>query len=330
MENIKNIIKKIMDTVYPDYELLDNSIAQLKSGWAGSIYAFSIYVKNHINREQKEYIIKTYSGNKQGAEGIEKECQALKFLAKSGYNVPGYIGHNTLMNEFEYPFIIMERIKGKMFWDMYQEAETEQKKEMVITFSRLLYDLHKKDIGIANVDKTKIESIKLIDNELEEIKEILDIYNIEKLRPLYFWLEHKKHTLVDLSPSILHRDYHPWNIIINERNQPYVIDCVWGIGDYRFDLAWTICLMERSGFDSFAEEALTAYKELLKKEIKNFDYFKVLSTLRWLLNVSVSIISGENLRDGEREDFSNFLKTPVRKACETFREITNIEIKYTL
>lgn len=330
MENIKSMIKKIMDTVYQNYELLDENIIQLKSGWAGSIYSFSIYIKNNINREQKDYIIKIYSENKKGAEDIEKECQALKFLSKSGYNVPEYIGHDTLMNEFKYPFMVMERIKGKMFWDIYQEVEIEQKREMVITFSRLLYDLHKKDIAITKIDKTKVKSEKLIDNELEEIKEILDIYNIEKLKPIYLWLENKKHTVVDLSPSILHRDYHPWNIIINQRNQPYVIDWVWGIGDYRFDLAWTICLLERGGLDSFAEEVLTAYKEILGKEINNFDYFKVLSTLRWLLNVSASLISGENLREGQRQAFSEFLKTPIRKACETFNEIANTEIRYTL
>ncbi|SHK16273.1 Phosphotransferase enzyme family protein [Anaerocolumna jejuensis DSM 15929] len=330
MENIKSMIKKIMDTVYPNYELLDKNITPLKSGWAGSVYAFSIYVRNNNNRERKDYIIKLYSGNKKGAEGIEKESQALKFLAESGYNVPEYVGHDTLMNEFEYPFMVMEQIKGKMFWDIYQEAETEQKKDMVITFSRLLYDLHKKDIKITKIDTMEEEPIKLIDNELEEIKEILDSYSIEKLRPIYLWLENEKDTVGDLSPSILHRDYHPWNIIIDQRNQPYVIDWVWGIGDYRFDIAWTICLLERGGFDSFAEEALTAYRELLGKEIKNFDYFKVLSTLRWLLNVSVSLISGENLREGERQAFSEFLKMPVRKACETFNEIMNTEIRYTL
>lgn len=328
MENINSMIRKIMDTVYQNYELLENSITQLKSGWAGSVYSFE--VNDYEKSELKEYIIKIYSGNEQGVEGIEKECRALKFLAKSGYNVPEYIGHSTLMNEFEYPFLVMEQIKGKMFWDVYQVAEAKEKKEMVITFSRLLYDLHKKDIEITNIDKTKVESIELIDKELEEIKEILEIYSIAQLKPIYLWLEHEKNTVVDLSPSILHRDYHPWNIIINQRNQPYVIDWVWGIGDYRFDLAWTICLLERSGFDSFAEEAFTAYKELLGKEIKNFDYFKVLSTLRWLLNVSASLISGENLRDGEGQAFREFLKMPVEKACETFNEILNTEISYTL
>ena len=319
-----------MDTVYQNYELLDKSITQLKSGWAGSVYAFSIDVKEDIKSEQKDYILKIYSGNEQGVDGIEKESQALKFLANSGYHVPEYIGHNTSMNEFEHPFLIMERIQGKMFWDVYHEAEEEQKKEMVITFSRLLYDLHKKDIEITNIDKTQVGSIRLIDQELEEIKELLDVYSLDELKPVYLWLENMKHTVADLSPSILHRDYHPWNIIINERNQPYVIDWVWGIGDYRFDLAWTICLLERSGFNSFAEKVLTAYKELLNREIKNFDYFKVLSTLRWLLNVSVSAISGENLREGERQAFSEFLKIPVEKACETFHEIMSTEISYTL
>ncbi|WP_058304464.1 phosphotransferase family protein [Gorillibacterium timonense] len=330
MEAIKRMIKKMLDTMYPNYELQENTITPLKSGWAGSVYSFTIAVDKNNDKEKKDYILKIYSGTKSGVESVEKECQALIFLGKSGYPVPEYLGHDLSMSEGNNAFLVMERINGRMFWDVYAEVDSDQKKDMVKTFSRLLYELHKKDIGIAKMEYTETASMSLIDNELAEIKALLDHNQIEQLYPVYFWLQTNKQTVEDLSPAILHRDYHPWNVILNENQQPVVIDWVWGIGDYRFDLAWTLGLMERGGFDSFAAEALAAYTQLLGKEIKNLDYFKVLSTLRWLLNVSVSLISGDNLREGEGQAFRDFLQTPVSRACETFTQIMNTEILYPL
>ncbi|MGM9886368.1 MAG: hypothetical protein ACI31W_03925 [Lactococcus sp.] len=47
--------------------------------------------------------------------------------------------------------------------------------------------------------------------------------------------------------------------------------------------------MERSGFSDFAKRFLENYENISGKKCEDFDYFKQLATLRWLVNVSVSL-----------------------------------------
>ena len=105
-----------------------------------------------------------------------------------------------------------------------------------------------------------------------------------------------------------------------------VIDLLWGIGDYRFDLAWMYTLMERSGFEDFSNNVLKKYKELKNENINNFEYFKVLSTLRWLINVIISLKTGENLNETRNEEFENFISPLIQKGIRLIQEITCIQI----
>jgi hypothetical protein len=104
-----------------------------------------------------------------------------------------------------------------------------------------------------------------------------------------------------------------------------VIDLIWGIGDYRFDLAWTCTLMERSGFDDFSAAVLTQYKEFKQAKIDHFEYFKVLATLRWIMNVTTSLKIGNNLNQTRAAEFNDFILPLIKKGVETIHEITLLE-----
>jgi len=47
------------------------------------------------------------------------------------------------------------------------------------------------------------------------------------------------------------------------------------------------------------------------------------------LNILISIYSGENLRENEREKFLLFIKKPIEKALEMFEQITKIQVTLT-
>ena len=63
--------------------------------------------------------------------------------------------------------------------------------------------------------------------------------------------------------------------------------------------------MERSGFEEFSQKVFKKYAELKNENIDNFEYFKVFSTLRWLINVIISLKTGENLNETRNEEFEN-------------------------
>lgn len=140
------------------------------------------------------------------------------------------------------------------------------------------------------------------------------------------WLQKEKANIIGEKLSIIHRDYHPWNVIVDNNKAIYVIDLLWGIGDYRFDLAWMYTLMERSGFEDFSQNALKKYKELKNQNINNFEYFKVFSTLRWLINVMISLKTGENLNETRNKEFENFVSPLIQNGIMSIKKITGIQI----
>jgi aminoglycoside phosphotransferase (APT) family kinase protein len=326
MHDIHNLLSLHLRNQFKTKEFKIEDIAQLKSGWAGDIFSFNVIVDGKI---QDKLILKIYEGTQNGISSIEKECKALASLKKVGYPVPELFSYDTTLNEFDKPFLIMERIEGKLLWDIYMEDKEQQSKYMQ-QFTKLLYDLHSLDVKNIQPDFEVTDPITLIDHELDEISQIIHQYKIFEFEEIYQWLQDKKTSLSDLKPSIMHRDYHPWNVLVDETSNPYVIDWVWGIGDYRFDLAWTVTLMERSGFEQFAAEVYNEYLALMNNPMKDFEYFKVLATLRWILNVTVSIRSGENLREGDVENFRKFIKGIAENAIQLMQSITDIKLVFEI
>ncbi|MDF2821230.1 MAG: putative phosphotransferase enzyme family [Clostridiales bacterium] len=326
MQDIHNLLSLHLRNQFKTKEFKIQDITQLKSGWAGDIFSFNVIVDEKI---QNRLILKIYEGTQNGVSSIEKECKALASLRKVGYPVPELFSYDISLIEFDKPFLIMERIEGKLLWDVYMQDKEHQSQHMQ-QFTKLLFDLHSLDVKHIQPDFEVTAPITLIDRELDEISQIIRQYKIFEFEEIYQWLQDKKTFLSDLKPSIMHRDYHPWNVLVDETSNPYVIDWVWGIGDYRFDLAWTVTLMERSGFEQFAAEVYNQYLALMNSPMQDFEYFRVLATLRWILNVTVSIRSGENLREGDVENFRKFIKGIAENAIQMMQNITDIKLVFEI
>ncbi len=83
------------------------------------------------------------------------------------------------------------------------------------------------------------------------------------------------------------------NVMLREDGSPVVID--WGaatVGDYRDDLAWTVLLAVTFWNPSLRDTILGAYESISGREVRDFEYFEVLSALRRLTDVAVSMTSG--------------------------------------
>ena len=50
------------------------------------------------------------------------------------------------------------------------------------------------------------------------------------LAELVGWLEGRKQTAPCERPAILHRDYHPWNVLVDAAEHLWVVDWGWQIG----------------------------------------------------------------------------------------------------
>lgn len=292
-------------------------IKVLKSGWAGEI--ISLKFKDNIQK----YVIKTYNSSKNGLENIKQEWKGLNLLYNANYPVP-----RPIMSDFvnKKPYIVMEEIKGENLWTCYQTSSKEDKDQLLERFVQVFFELHGLDVSIVDKELVKDSTISFIEKEINEIKMLVEENKLEYFTQIIDWLQKEKANIIGEKLSIIHRDYHPWNVIVDNNEKIYVIDLLWGIGDYRFDLAWMYTLMERSGFEDFSQNVLKKYKELKNDNINNFEYFKVFSTLRWLINVMISLKTGENLNETRNKEFENFVSPLIQKGIRSIQEITRIQI----
>lgn len=289
----------------------------LKSGWAGEI--ISLKFKDNTQK----YVIKTYSRSKNGLENIKQEWKGLNLLYNANYPVP-----RPIMSDFvnEKPYIVMEEIEGENLWDCYQTLSKEDKDQLLERFVKVFFELHELDVSIVDKELVKDSTISFIEKEINEIKKLVEENKFEYFTQIIDWLQKEKANIIGEKLSIIHRDYHPWNVIVDNNDKIYVIDLLWGIGDYRFDLAWMYTLMERSGFEDFSQNVLKKYKDLKNGNVNNFEYFKVLSTLRWLINVMSSLKTGENLNETRNKEFEDFISPLIQKGIRSIQEITLIQI----
>ncbi|AOR25127.1 aminoglycoside phosphotransferase family protein [Clostridium taeniosporum] len=307
--------------MYKDIENKFNSKIQdikvLKSGWAGEI--ISLKFKDNTQK----YVIKTYNSSRNALENIKQEWKGLNLLYNVNYPVPKPIMNNFLN---EKPYIVMEKIEGKDLWTYYQALSKEGKEQLLKKFVKVFFKLHQLDVSIVDKELVKDSTSSFIEKEINEIKKLVEENNLEYFTQIIDWLDTEKVNIIGEKLSIIHRDYHPWNVIVDNNEEIYVIDLLWGVGDYRFDLAWMYTLMERSDFEDFSQNALKKYKELRNENINNFEYFKVFSTLRWLINVMISLKTGENLNETRNKEFEDFVSPLIQKGIKSIQKITGIQI----
>ncbi|AIY78836.1 kinase domain protein [Clostridium botulinum 202F] len=292
-------------------------IKVLKSGWAGEI--ISLEFKDNTQK----YVIKTYNSNKNGLENIKQEWTGLNLLYNANYPVP-----RPIISDFvnEKPYIVMEKIEGENLWTCYQTLSKENRQQLLEKFVKVFLKLHELDVSIVDKELRKDSTSSFIEKEINEIKKLVEENKLEYFTQIIDWLQKEKANIIGEKLSIIHRDYHPWNVIVDNNKAIYVIDLLWGIGDYRFDLAWMYTLMERIGFEDFSQNAFKKYKELKNENINNFEYFKVFSTLRWLINVMISLKTGENLNETRNKEFENFVSPLIQNGIRSIEKITGIQI----
>ncbi|MCL2054649.1 MAG: aminoglycoside phosphotransferase family protein [Oscillospiraceae bacterium] len=211
-------------------------------------------------------------------KSIDEEWDALCFLQGAGINIP------ELYKKDENG-LYMQYIDGGMLWDNYQAADTATQHDLIEKFAKLLYNLH----DITPKDAPPFDGF--IKNEFSEIKTIIEEKQIDGYKDILYKLEGLSVGINENPPCYVHRDYHVWNVLMDNSQKLYLIDMELTQGDFRFDAGWTYMLQSRTSVHDkrhgeIAKAFLAEYYKLRPETSADIEFFMQLANFRWLVNVA--------------------------------------------
>ncbi|NWF68563.1 MAG: phosphotransferase [Chloroflexi bacterium] len=295
----------------------------LTNGFASDVYAYTLTYRMGATVYHEPRVLKLYSAGVGGADRALKERHALRSLHEEGFPVPGSTLVEVDEGHLGRPFVIMEQVEGQTMWQALETASPERRRDLIRLFSGLLADLHSLSYAVLVPNLLIRDEYTLIKREIHNLKQ-----GGTEFLPLVEWLQARRELVPCKRPVVTHRDYHPWNIIITEQGmyEGIIIDWGWQISDPRFDLGWTLSLMERAGHDDFRAAALDEYERIVGHKIEHLAYFEVLASAHWLLQVLNSLKSGAHLRNGARAGFRALVSDAAHKALDMIYARTGVKL----
>jgi len=293
MSGISKGLADFYNRHYPDrINLAIRDDREITSGWETELYAFSVEFEEGGRLIREERVARLYPG-KYAAEKAAKEFGVMSKLSEAGYPVPEVYDLDTEGAYLGKPFIVMERIKGGTVEDALRVSGEAGRERLIGVLLKLFVDLH-------NLDSKKVFPDNEIRTTAGYVEGVIDRYRrgiadqgIPWMKPLIDWLDARRATITSADVSVLHRDFHPLNVMLREDESPAVID--WGassVGDYRDDLAWTILLSSTFGDPASSDMILEGYREVSRHEVEDIEFFEVMAILRRLTDLTVSLRSG--------------------------------------
>jgi aminoglycoside phosphotransferase (APT) family kinase protein len=298
---LKNIVKSLEEYYNKEYvngeNLVISKVKEITMGWETELYSFIVAFEETGHHVKEERVIRLYHGNG-AAEKASREFKVMSYLFDAGYPVPEVFHLETRAKILDKPFIIMEKIKGHNMMDDLLRASEKEQKSLMTLFIRLWVDLHNLEIprtseelytylsyGVSEIKDTQW----YIERNLNWARKDVEGFSIRWMEPVLHWLDEHKAGVSSEKLSIIHRDFHPNNVMIREDGSLVVID--WGavtVGDFRDDLAWTILLGITYLDPSFREIILKTYQEISGRKILDIEFFEVNAIFRRLRDFTIS------------------------------------------
>jgi aminoglycoside phosphotransferase (APT) family kinase protein len=189
------------------------------------------------------------------------------------------------------PFIVMEKLEGRVLWPVLDEISPSQAIDLVEEFGRLLAQLHRLDWRPFTEQAALYEAnpAAILDELLASLRQLYTEFDVGGFLAVVDWLESHK-AMIEVQPAVVHLDFHANNVFLCGDGRLAVIDWTQiGVFDYRTDLCWTLMIMGEFGRPQWAEQILQAYQEAASHPVTNLDYFNVLTYIKLLASTVISL-----------------------------------------
>lgn len=284
-----------------------SDLTSISAGWESDIYSFVVEHGPAGERQREALILRIYPGD-DAHEKSAREFHGMSQLYEAGYPVPQVLILERENSPFgsaqDEPFVIMERIKGQVLWPLLFGSSGERQQELLTQFCDLFVQLHTlewRSFASAQ-DRSFVDDVSrydtgdpytLVDRELSKFRYYLARFPQPGFLPVLEWLEARRDKVPCLRPSPIHWDFHPGNVLLRDDGSMVVIDWTGlDVSDSRFDLAWTLLLVNTHEDTKWRDLILHEYERLVGTRVEQIEYFDVAACARRLLSVVISLSEG--------------------------------------
>ncbi len=304
------------------------AVRPLSRGWESDVYAVSA---PGLRDGMDVLALRVYFGAQSGATAV-LEARALRVLAAAGYPVPQVVWVEPRSNALGRPFLLMEYVAGEPLGVAMRSTDSSTRTVATARFCTLFAQLHA-------LEWARIEAAQELPRYT--LREVLDTFAgyARRFPSAAFdatlgWLYTHVDGVSPAPPALIHFDFHPFNILVNEHNEARVID--WTqcqITDPRLDLAWTMTLVgsERGREtaaalrDGYAAAARQFGATLRTDELA---FFEAVAAARRLLSVLLSLDHGAEalgMRPGAETTMTGYLPM-IANVYRRWLELTSVAL----
>jgi aminoglycoside phosphotransferase (APT) family kinase protein len=277
----------------PDREGLTVSrLEDITSGWETELYRFNLDYDEGGLPVSRRLVLRLYPGSHASGKA-KKEFTVMGRLREVGYPVPEVHEVETDVDVLGAPFMIMEWVEGHSMMDDFLGTPSEALGPHLEAFTTLFAELHRIDAAQVFPESPRFkDTSSYLEMVLERTAQDLNKRGLPWLRPILDWLDEHRHKVSPGRFSVLHRDFHPGNVMVRDDDSHAVID--WGassLGDPREDLMWTVLLASAFWGKPFGKTILEAYQREVG-EVRDSGFFEVASIFRRIQDTSISFMRG--------------------------------------
>ena len=264
----------------------------ISDGWESEMYACQVTHGPWYAQQRENLVLRLYPGEG-AAEKSAREFHAMQQLHQMGYPVPQVFDHGVDHAPFGKPFMIMEFVDGRPLWSILSSASEKESLDWISLFNRLFVQLHQLDAGAFRqpaVDRP----YQFVDAWFSNAYEMLPHHpGAEIFLEVIQWLQLQRDKLPCETPSPIHHDFHPNNILIRKDGSGIVIDWTnFEISDRRMDVAWTLVLANAYEGGEVRELFLQDYQQQAGFDLEHIEIFEVFACVRRLFSILSSLGSG--------------------------------------
>jgi aminoglycoside phosphotransferase (APT) family kinase protein len=203
-----------------------NGLASVSAGWESDVYSFDVEHGPPEARQREGLILRIYPGDDAHAKSA-REFRGMHHLHEAGYPVPRVLLLEREDSPFGRPFVIMERIAGRVLWPILFNAPERRQQELLTQFCELFVRLHRLDWRPFVDDVARYElggPTAFADQWLRRVRGAVERFPLSNSLRILEWLEARRDQVPCLRPAPVHGDYHPANVLLRDDGSAVVLD----------------------------------------------------------------------------------------------------------